>query len=1057
MPISVRSGIKIYNPTGSLNVSLDPSPAQLGIQSDLRVGDLDCVAVIYQSPIGTSTHSVPTGFTTRSPALTSGYRLMVVYTRAIKTAAELTAAQADVQLKAAATATRVVAFRFSMVGVDLDNPINVTGTPKSSVSGDTYNFYNPVTGEFPIYFTYTNNAAAATHPTHGTVGGTILATAMALSGNTGSDSDTVLSMIQGGERTTFSMAVANGGSYGLSFNPAPVTETSPLSKLVIDGVVKNVRVKYISDNGTPKLISKLTTSSIQATDPEPGTAQASEGLWFDASPMQTPFSSPTGKVITAHAFPPYPIWIGTSDYYSNNYYPITAQSATEIHHAEGGFLDNGPIPTPLVSTDSATQAIADHKFDLKRATKIGIDVFMIDIISTSGNNLNYVNRLIQARDELGAGPYTYLSPMLDCNGPVVETGGYVVAAQHIAKHKGKNGTWLLPDGRMPIGAFKMEDDADTPPQFWVDLTRELINVHGIRPAYMAAMNTYNSTVLNARKDALTAAGYPEAFYAAGPWGMGGADPSLIASTSNYKTTAAASGLKAYYPFQAQNIRPGTSTTTAKVPAGKSSTQPRGVYDEAYNTEAYRSTWNKIIAENPELVQGVTWNDYSEGGEIQPSLVRGWCVADLTTWFGYKYLYGEFPPILRDNIILSHRSQFAFVDGPEDVTNTKQTSFLWQWERGGTETTPKDTVEALVFATGAGTLEIKVGSTVTTQAIAGAGVHSVKAPLGVGRISARLIRGGSEVLGVTSPVLVVQVPVTDDKQYFWFSALRGVTEQRDPTDNKTLTMATTVEDPPPTPTGSTPGAILNIGPGDQQNHYSVQIAVVGDTTQSHSMNEITNGYKRAEEFTNNAAGDRVRLKTWVNAPILDNSSWPRCELRGRNPDGTMQAYDARTGVHWQHLRGRLLKLPANKSEIVLQQLHNGASDRIALRIQKTGTTNNVPRLIWRVNGTQVYVFKDPIAVGDEWRAMWRVENGVVKLYDGNMTTPVYEKAGVLVATSGVNTWYDKAGNYVQSTDGSQPQNTTFYDVSTEFGSVEIWDLRHWHTGWPARNDDPLVTG
>lgn len=264
-------------------------------------------------------------------------------------------------------------------------------------------------------------------------------------------------------------------------------------------------------------------------------------------------------------------------------------------------------------------------------------------------------------------------------------------------------------------------------------------------------------------------------------------------------------------------------------------------------------------------------------------------------------------------------------------------------------------------------------------------------------------------------------------------------------------------PEPTPTPNptaTVASILNIGSAAGKNHYSVQVGYPGATGFTHTMAELEAGYKRDPELLPSADGTRVDIHTQVDAKIMPGSSWPRVEFRGVDRDGGVQAYDARVGEHWQHQRGKLIHLPPNKSEIVLSQLHNGASDRIALRIQKTNLP--APRLIWRVNGVQVYVFKDPLNEGDTWRAAWRVggpgvADGVVRLYDGDMTKPVYTSStSTLVKTSGVTTWYDKVGNYLQTTDGTDVENPVYYDVSTEYGKVQLWDVRHGHSYWGETN-------
>lgn len=1046
------------------NINADTGAPVIAAPPTLAIGMVHGVLVVFGQATTASQVFTPAGMSTSKPATDAAQRQMAFFWRPIKTAADLAAAQST-QLRAAAAATRVVALSFAVAASDgtmpnLDAPVAGVGDWRVTSTGALVNNYvgpvNPPASALVLYGTYSNNSASTTHPVHTSPWGVMLKQAMALSGVTATESDTILSLAAGGTNTTFSIATANSGSYGVAFASVPVPDTRPRAYVMDGGVRRAVRVAYAEKDGVLRKIARVLGD---ASDPEPGTVTPTDGMAFDASAIQTAMDSE--YLLVSHDFPPYPIAgindFNTPDYYDRNYLQPTGESSAYL--AEGGLLRDRPIYTTVTGATDAEKRKNLHIIDLQRMTERGVDVSLTDLLGDTGRNSDYVNDRIAARAGMPAGT-TLIGPMLDATGTTA-TAGVARSATFIGRFVGKTGTWYLPDGRMVVAAFKVED-ADTPPAFWVDLANTLKTTYGVDVAYLFSFNSYTSTNINNIKNALVAAGLPSALYGTGPWGMS-SDPALVASASNFVATAEAAGHLSFSPLQGWNDRPGdgVNATDSKVPAGESASAPHGLYDEAANTSAFRAQWEKHISQGSQIVMEVTSNDYSEGGQFSPSLTFGYAKSDLSLWYAYRHKKGVYPQILRDNVMLSHRSHFSTVDSTADITGS-QTAFQRQWERGGTETPPQDMVEAIVFATAACTLEITVGSTVTTHAIAGAGLTSVKVPLGLGRVSARILRSNVEVIKLVSPVKVVAKPVIQNMMYFLFSALRGTALQGDPTVNKTLTMAADTVEPAPSPITKTVAQVLNIGSTAGMNHYEVQTSYPGATAFTHTMTELINGYQRTPELLP-TSNTRVGIRTRVDAEIMANSSWPRNEFRGVNKDGSKQAYNAKVGEHWQHQRGKLLHIPPNKSEIVLAQLHNGASDRIALRIQKTGTPNNRPRLIWRVNGAEVYVFKDPILAADdpaydgyEWRAAWRVggagvADGVVRLYDGDMTTPVYTStASKLVATAGVTTWYDKAGNYLQTTDGHDPDNTTFYDVSTEYGYVELFDLRHGHSYWNETN-------
>lgn len=233
---------------------------------------------------------------------------------------------------------------------------------------------------------------------------------------------------------------------------------------------------------------------------------------------------------------------------------------------------------------------------------------------------------------------------------------------------------------------------------------------------------------------------------------------------------------------------------------------------------------------------------------------------------------------------------------------------------------------------------------------------------------------------------------------------------------------------------TTDSILNIGNATGQNHFDVQVAPTGASDYVlHTMAEIAGGYDENPYFTVNADGTAVQFLTYMNAPTTSGSSYPRCELREVNADGTNMAFDALTGTHVLHGKSKITHLTANVPAVVVAQLHNGDTDRISIRTQLI--SGNID-LLCRINGSSSGLprFQDSYVVGTEFEWKIEVSDGVASIYYNDMTTPLFTSTA-LVSTGGP-TWYFKAGCYAQS--------NTSTDAGTDWSSVELRDLTCSHS-------------
>jgi hypothetical protein len=175
---------------------------------------------------------------------------------------------------------------------------------------------------------------------------------------------------------------------------------------------------------------------------------------------------------------------------------------------------------------------------------------------------------------------------------------------------------------------------------------------------------------------------------------------------------------------------------------------------------------------------VTWSDYSEGTSYAPGEARGYGPLIVAAYYIEKFHTGSYPRILRDEVILSHRSNLV----GSGHSGARQQREMQHWWRGAPRTDPRDTVEALTFLTAPADVTVTIAGRSTTYR-APAGMHARTFPLVVGAPPAVSVeRDGAVTAEVRSVIPVVGVPLRDDKQYFWFSAIRGTEGQRDPAAN-----------------------------------------------------------------------------------------------------------------------------------------------------------------------------------------------------------------------------------------------------------------------------------
>ena len=481
---------------------------------------------------------------------------------------------------------------------------------------------------------------------------------------------------------------------------------------------------------TPTPTTKPETPTTDAATP---TTKPDPGLFFSKSTERS------DKLVLAHWFPPYPISINNASTraqstYATTYLTPTGESGKWSPY--GRFLSTAPLFRPQRGGD---WRLEDAKDDIRAAQTFGLDGFVFDLLGSGDmNNRNWSGALIlaQAADELGTG--FKVIPMMDKNGSTGK-GTPANAAAALAAFANRPSALYI-DGEFVISSFKGEGSgtaADV--QWWADTLKILQRDHKIDAGWLAGFLDFGKASM-----------FKDLTIGEGSWG-GGDDPVTIGRSGNQVATTHARGKLAMSPVGTSAVR-----------------RTQGVFDESANTEATRAYWEKAIREDPDMIQMVTWNDYSEGNTYQPSEGAGYGPLTVASWYIEKYKHGSYPQILKDELILTNRNQFA-----GSAWTSGHTATVKQWDRGQQRTTVRDTVEVLTFLTKPTTVTVTIGGAVQSYQ-APAGMFAKTFPLGVGSVSASTARG----LAVTSPVTVTRAPLQQDMSYYWAVASRGTAGQRD---------------------------------------------------------------------------------------------------------------------------------------------------------------------------------------------------------------------------------------------------------------------------------------
>lgn len=432
-----------------------------------------------------------------------------------------------------------------------------------------------------------------------------------------------------------------------------------------------------------------------------------------------PFEMPSADVfltaarkVAAHYFPAFPLSINNqpaaTDYYNSQYLTIAGEGGS--HAAYGGYLRARPLPVPV----TPNTMLVNMQREVAMALSRGITVFYFDItnLADAVSPTGHLQTLLAAAAEVDR--RFVVMPMLDMNALTGITPAQIVAL--MVALKGKPCIGALLDGRVVLAAY----DAPLQNAAWWQSVMTALNAANINVAFMPI-------ILGAPTDA---GALNSVSFAVGGWGT--ATPGPSAAMAANVASAVKAGLGYVMPIMTQQYRP-----------------KAGVYWEAQNSQTFRNSWMAAINSQPDMVQIITWSDFSESGQVQPytdaslNPAIGTGFFDLNAYYAAWYVTGVQPPIDRDTLYFFQRKEVTASLHP------KQPNGMTLVAGAGPVT---DNLEVVALLSQPGNVKIAQYNAVASWP-APAGISVYSTPLEAGFATLSLQRNGSNVFSALGPIQV----------------------------------------------------------------------------------------------------------------------------------------------------------------------------------------------------------------------------------------------------------------------------------------------------------------
>lgn len=418
------------------------------------------------------------------------------------------------------------------------------------------------------------------------------------------------------------------------------------------------------------------------------------------------------------------------DQYNRSWLPVAGAGASVA--ATGGYFRDRPLSDAPYTGDWRRKAAAN---EIRYAQKYLRDGFFVDLMSTAHSTIYSA-----LRDVANANfPGFLVVPMVDTGGSLAKNGGQTLV-DVVASFLTTTNTWTLPDGSTVVASYAAQNfDA----AWWAKLASDLKAKTGKTVSFVHVYNNYSASNVSARPA-----------YASGQWSPG-ADPSVLKNQGDIAGEVRRAGQKYLAASQVQNVRPGTAYGPW--------------FDESANTESLRVGGARLIKDQADIVQGVTWNDWTEGAGFAPSVMHGTVPLEMSAAIIYEWKTGRKPEYLVDYAVVSHRNQTL-----DAKITGGQTTYMTQKTRGNM-TPVRNKVEVYAQLTKPGKVVVTVGGLSTSfDGVKGENVFTVEAKPGAVSVT---IDGR---VALTSPIAIRSASGNQDRSYAMVSTLGPTNRQYDPT-------------------------------------------------------------------------------------------------------------------------------------------------------------------------------------------------------------------------------------------------------------------------------------
>jgi Glycosyl hydrolase family 71 len=409
------------------------------------------------------------------------------------------------------------------------------------------------------------------------------------------------------------------------------------------------------------------------------------------------------KKVFAHYFFPFPVSLDNSppvsDYYNTQYLTKDGESGKWL--AQGGYLRQRPLGT-TPGTRSSWQLL-NMQAEVRAAIARGITGFAFDVMSVSeatGSD-SPLQLLMTAAHAVDSRFKIMVMPDITSLG-----SNSSAVIQIIAAVANNPAAYRLADGRLVASAF----DASLNSVGWWTAVLNQLSSQGIKVAFVPTFLSW----------ANSAAAFAPISYGIADWGT--ATATVATQTiGDAETVHSMYGKIFMTPVDPQQFRPKDF-----------------LYWEAGNSSAFRNAWMSSIDGAADWVQLVTWNDFSESGQISPytdTSLRGDIGTgyyNLTGYYAAWFLTGQQPAITHDVLHYFYRREPSTAAGP--AQSQRDTSVTGETE---------DDIELVAFLTAPAALKITIGGKTYTHNAA-AGVVSFKIPSQPGVPLFTLSRNGADV-------------------------------------------------------------------------------------------------------------------------------------------------------------------------------------------------------------------------------------------------------------------------------------------------------------------------